>query len=289
MSENVPAQRPKYEMAALSAKGAFLQVVGDEKKWATEIMFALQILRGNADSFSRVDQQSIQNAVTNLALTGATLNPALAQAYLVPRGGKCCLDISYRGLVRIAVESGGVLDVDATVVYEKDDFDYEMGLTPKLHHKPSLDPDPGKPVFVYAVAVLASGLRKFIVLNMREIEKVKASSKARSGPWIDWTEEMMRKTAVKKLYKLLPQTDRMSIAVAAANDAEGLDLDQKGEMRREIINRFNVPAQTPVNVTPPENPGDQDLLTDEEKEQIQKEEIARAEAEQSALWGDGKE
>jgi recombination protein RecT len=278
MAENVPAKRPKYEESALSAKGAFLQVVNDEKTWTREAIFALQILRGNAEAFSKVDQQSIQNAVTNLALTGATLNPALAQAYLVPRGGKCCLDISYRGLVKIAVDSGSVIDIDSTVVYEKDDFDYEMGLNPKLHHKPSLDPDPGNPVFVYAVAILTSGIRKFIVLNMKEIEKVKSVSRAKSGPWIEFLGEMMRKTAVKKLYKLLPQTDKMCFAVAAANETEGLDLEYKKEVsRKEVADRFRPQTVEAETV----DPANEDLLTDEEKE-----EIVRQEAEQGNIWNE---
>lgn len=281
MADNTPAQRPKYELSALSAKQAFLQVVCDEKVWATEVMFALQIMRGNSEAFSNVEPQSIQNAVTNLALTGATLNPAKAQAYLVPRKGKCCLDFSYRGLVKIAVDSGSVLDVDATVVYEKDEFDYEMGLNPKLHHKPSLEADPGKPVFVYAVAVLASGIRKFIVLNMKEIEKVRATSKAKSGPWFDWFDEMMRKTAVKKLYKLLPQTDKMSIATAIVNESEGIDPEYKREeTKREVANRFKAPETQHVEA---EVVGvDEELMTDEEKEEIRRQE----EASQSDLWND---
>lgn len=222
MAENVPANRPKYELAAMEAKSGFMAVVNDEIKFKKEVMFAFQVLRGN-ELLQKCDPQSIQNAVVNLALTGATLNPALAQAYLVPRGGKCCLDISYRGLVKIATDSGSVIDIDATVVYEKDEFDYEMGLTPRLKHIPSLEPDPGKPMFVYAVAIFPSGYRKFIVLNRKEIDKVKATSKASSGPWVQWESEMMRKTAVKKLYKLLPQTDRMGEAIALVNEAEGLE------------------------------------------------------------------
>ena len=270
-------ERPKYEMMALSAKESFLAVVADEKRWTKEAMFAIQILRNNATAFEKVEPDSIKNAVTNLALTGATLNPALAQAYLVPRGNKCCLDISYRGLVKIAVDSGSVLDVDATVVNEKDVFDYEMGLNPRLIHKPSLEPDPGKPIFVYAVAVLTSGLKKFIVLNMKEIEKVRATSKAKFGPWVDWTEEMMRKTAVKKLYKLLPQSDSMGTAIAIVNEQEGL-VDQRAEQAQIARTRFTPPTLQPSTViTEEESPysaeaGEQEI-SPEELEKLRLEEI----------------
>lgn len=211
-----------------AVKQNFVKLVGEDK-YLKEIIFAVQTVR-ESDSLQKCAPNSLKNAIMNIALTGASLNPTLQQAYLIPRKGKCCLDFSYRGLCKIATDSGGVYDIDATVVHEKDFFDYEMGLDPYLKHKPSLDPDPGPPIYVYAVAILPPGnIKKFIVLNKKEIEKVKKTSQAKSGPWVEWEEEMWRKTAVKKLYKLLPQTERMSTAVAVLNAHEGLAKPSKAE------------------------------------------------------------
>lgn len=235
MEKNEIAQRPKFETAAVKAKDMFLQLT-DEKTWSREIVFALQILRGNR-LLQSADQQSIRDAVVNIATTGATLNPALHQAYLVPRDGKCCLDFSYRGLAKIAVDSGSVIDIDATVVHERDEFYYEMGLEPKLIHRPHLGENPGDMTHVYAIAILHNGVKKFIVLTKAEIEKVRATSKAQNGPWKTWYEEMSRKSAVKKLYKMLPQTDRMSVAVSAINEHEGLE--EKTGKASDIASRFD--------------------------------------------------
>ena len=224
-------------LADQKIKNAFLQVA-DEATYTREIIFAKQIF-DSSDYLKKCDPNSIRNAIFNVALVGATLNPALHQAYLVPRKGKACLDISYRGLVKIATESGGVLDVDATVVHEKDTFYYEQGLEPKLQHIPFLDGDPGKLTFVYAKALLPPfppGIQKFIVLSAKEIEKIKKTSAAASGPWLEWEEEMARKTAVKKLYKLLPQSDRMSTAVSVINEHEGLA--NTGRKAKEVADRF---------------------------------------------------
>lgn len=218
-------------------KNAFLQVA-DEATYTRELIFAKQVFDGN-DYLRKCDPNSIRNAIFNIALTGATLNPALHQAYLVPRGNKCVLDISYRGLVKIATDSGGVLDVDATVVHEKDTFYYEQGLEPKLQHIPCLEGDPGKMTFVYAKAILPPfppGIIKFIVLSAKEIEKVKKTSSAKNGPWLEWEEEMARKTAVKKLYKLLPQSDWMSTAVSVLNEHEGIE---PGRKAKEVMERFD--------------------------------------------------
>lgn len=239
-TENVPVKRPTYEVEATRAKDAFVRVAGEDK-WNREVVFALQSIRAS-DALQKSDPESIRNAVVNIALTGASLNPALQQAFLIPRKGKACLDFSYRGLAKIAVDSGGVVDIDATVVYEKDDFYYEMGLNPVLHHVPFLNGDRGKMKYVYAVAVLPNGLRKFIVLDAKEIEKIKkVSAYGNAGPWKDWEAEMWRKSAVKKLYKLLPQTDRMSTAVSLSNEAEvELRNNKKAE---DVVSRF-VPPKT---------------------------------------------
>lgn len=239
MAENLPApRRPNYEVQATSAKDAFIKV-GGEDKWNREVVFALQVIRAN-DGLQKCDPDSIKNSVVNIALTGASLNPALQQAFLIPRKGKCCLDFSYRGLAKIAVDSGGVVDIDATVVHENDEFYYEMGMNPVLKHVPNLDGDRGKMKYVYAVAVLPSGLRKFIVLDAKEIEKIKKSSSyGDAGPWKNWEGEMWRKSAVKKLYKLLPQTDRMSTAVTLSNEAEvEFKSTRKAE---EVVKRFQKP------------------------------------------------
>jgi recombination protein RecT len=232
----------EYEVVLADAKikNAFLQVA-DEATYIKEIIFAKQALENN-DALQKCSKESLRNALFNICLTGATLNPSLQQAFLIPRKGKVCLDFSYRGLCKIAVDSGSVYDIDATVVYEKDEFYYEMGLYPTLKHIPSIEGDPGKPRFVYAVAILHHNIKKFIVLTADEIDKIKKSSiaftKGSDTPWKgDFEPEMWRKTAVKKIYKLLPQTEKMSIATAVLNEHEGLDRNSQ-EKAKEVMKRF---------------------------------------------------
>ena len=169
MTENTAIQRPMFEQHALAAGKGFIEATG-KKTWLREIAFALQILRANKASFEKCNPDSIRDAVLNIALTGATLNPAMQQAFLIPRTLKgrglcCCLDFSYRGLVGIATSSGAVLDVDASCVYKGDEFYYEMGLKPILQHKPKGERDPKKLTHVYAVATLKNRLKKFLVMK----------------------------------------------------------------------------------------------------------------------------
>lgn len=222
-------------------KSRFLEVV-DEKTYNREIIFAKQAFDGN-DTLQKCTSESIRNAIVNIALTGATLNPALQQAFLIPRKGKCCLDFSYRGLCKIAVDSESVYDIDATAVFEGDEFSYEMGLNPVLVHIPKMfDDDKGKKVVAaYAIAILHHGIKKFIVLDKEKIERAKKSSQY-DTVWKAHYDEMAKKTAVKLLYKLLPQSDRMSVAVAALNEHEGMAPSQtKAE---EVMGRFKEVQET---------------------------------------------
>jgi len=97
---------------------------------------------------------------------------------------------------------------------------------PYLKHKPCLEKDRGEMMFVYAIAILPDNIKKFIVLTKSEIDDIKKTSKALNSSYSPWKgafqAEMWRKSAVKKLYKYLPQTERMSTAVHVLNEHEGL-------------------------------------------------------------------
>lgn len=245
------AERPRYELAALEAKGMFLQAGQNDEKWIQEIGFALQTLRGN-DLLQKCDPASIRNAVANIALTGATLNPVLAQAYLVPRENKCCLDFSYRGLLKIAMDSGSVRSIQASVVYDFDIFDYQEGTETFIHFKRNLSPpeefsaDPTKAFWkhllcVFSIATLHDGSKDHLILPAWKIEKVRNTSKAKSdrAPWGQWPEEQARKTIIKYHYKTLPQSEQMGHAVAVLNEHEGIDITPKDESPQDFMARFD--------------------------------------------------
>jgi recombination protein RecT len=229
-------------------KDRFLEVV-DEKTYNKEIIFAKQAFDNN-DALQKCSTASIRNAIVNIALTGASLNPALQQAFLIPRKGKCCLDFSYRGLCKIAVDSESVYDIDATVVLEGDEFHHEQGLNPVLRHIPKLyatEKDKPPVIAVYAIASLHHGIKKFVVLDKEKIERARKSSQMPNGPmWKDHYDEAAKKTAVKLLYKLLPQSERMSVAVKALNEHEGIAQISNAEKLQE---RFE-PSQEAEEMTP---------------------------------------
>jgi recombination protein RecT len=191
-----------------------------------EAGFAIQVLTQN-DFLASCEPESIRNAVVNVSLTGLTLNPALKYAYLIPRDRKCVLDISYIGMIKLLTDAGAVKNVDAAVIYSNDKFDYRKGTDPYFKHVPALQ-NRGDKIGVYAVAFFRDGGFQFDVLGKEEIEKVRATSESwkketsrKYSPWETWEDEMWKKTALKRIFKLLPKTNFSDQLIAAiSNDHE---------------------------------------------------------------------
>ncbi len=149
-------------------------------------------------------------------------------AYLVPYGDQVTLIPGYRGLIELARRSGQILDIEARVVHAKDEFDFEFGLNASLRHKPNMkDEDPGPVVAAYAVARMAGGATHFEVMSVRELNAIRNKSKAsKVGPWVDYTEEMYRKTAARRLCKWIPTSIELMTAMDLDNKVEaGLPQD----------------------------------------------------------------
>src|SRR5579862_5224413 len=183
-------------------------------------------------------QESTVGALMHAAQLGLDVGSVLGQAYLVPfknrkRGvQEVQLIPGYKGLVKLAYQSGEIGAIRARVVRSRDEFRYEYGIEEELVHRPHRGPDAGPLVAVYAVARI-KGLdeSQFVVLERWEIDQIRDSfsKSADDGPWVTDYEEMSKKSAIRRLCKLLPQSvenDALARAVAADERAEaGLEPD----------------------------------------------------------------
>lgn len=227
--ENTEQQIVVWKKSIMGAERKFTEIAAAEGNLVTyqkEAMFAMQTLQ-NSDYLQKSDPLSIRDAVINVASIGLSLNPALAFAYLVPRDGKCCLDISYKGMVKIATDTGSIQWAKAELVRQDDNFEYNgFGEMPGHKYNP-FKQDRGDVIGAYCVAKLHDGSVMVEVMDRAELNKVKESSKASSAkaPWNAWPTEMMKKTIIKRAYKSWPKTSpRMDEAIHVVNEHEGLDL-----------------------------------------------------------------
>ncbi len=195
-----------------------------ELDWQAESLFALQACSKNEYAMKTAinNPLSLKMAMANVAAIGLTLNPARGLAYLVPRDNKIILDISYRGLIQLAVQAGTIKWAKAEIVHQNDTFEY-LGVDEKPKHK--FDPfgDRGPMIGVYCVAKLADGSYLTEVMTLEQIEQVRKTSKAKKGPWVNWYEEMAKKTVIKRASKTWPQISPQFVnAVQVLNEHEGL-------------------------------------------------------------------
>lgn len=215
---------------------------GDIVSWEKESQFAIQAL-GSNDHLAKIangNQVSLQNAIINVAAIGISLNPALKHAYLVPRGGAVCLDVSYMGLLHLAMTSGSIEWGQAKLVYANDHYE-NSGIDKPPTHKQQTFGDKGAVVGVYCTVKTSSGDYLTEEMDMDAINKVKKTSKSANGPWKVWPEEMMRKTVVKRANKYWPKCDRLSQAVNVINEHEGL-IDEK-EIQGSVVGSGCNPEQ----------------------------------------------
>lgn len=215
----------KWAVAIADAEQKFTTIAaagGNLVTYQAEASFALQLVAGS-EYLQKCSVESIRNAVINVASVGLTLSPAHKLAYLVPRDGKACLDISYIGLVKIATDSGAVAAVHATMVRANDKFEYiDAFAAPRHKYNPFHTAESrGDILGAYAVAKLTNGITQVETLSLEEIEKIRAVSKAKNGPWKEWFEEMAKKSVIKRASKLWPRTDRMSKAVQILDEHQG--------------------------------------------------------------------
>lgn len=178
------------------------------------------ILR-NSPALGKCTQTSLISAVIQTVQLG--LQPGnIGHVYLVPFKNKGVnevqLIVGYRGLCELVNRSGRAVVLTAEVVKKNDVFEYEMGLEPKLRHIPA-EGERGAIIGVYAIAKnLNANEKVFVYLQDDEIEKVKNTSKSKNSdysPWKTWPEEMAKKTAVKRLCKLLPLSSDIQKQIGA--------------------------------------------------------------------------
>jgi len=169
--------------------------------------------------------QSMLTALMNASELGLEPFTGLNQAYIITYGTEATFMPSARGLCDLARRSGEISSIYCHVVYDRDVFECELGLTPKLKHIPCYDGKPrGNVILVYAVAQFKTGETQYEVMTKHELDKVRASSKSgNSGPWVTWTEEMYRKSCLKRLCKYLPMSVNLAKAITLDNSAENDD------------------------------------------------------------------
>jgi recombination protein RecT len=220
-----------------SAKAVVIKQFDDQRDKLAEITYQgdlsridrakqqLVIAMGENDKLAGCTPFSLVMSVRDSLELGMDLSKKLGQAYLVPYKDNAKgvwiaqLILGYRGMIELAGRAG--ITIAAGIVRERDEFVWEMGTNPRCIHSPAWG-DRGNPLGAYAIATLPDRRTLQERMDAGEIEAIRRSSKmGNAGPWMDFPDEMAKKTVIRRLFKTIPTTTPL---LARAMELESDDI-----------------------------------------------------------------
>lgn len=195
---------------------------------------------------------------TRVVITSLRLNPTLldanrltlyasamqcAQDGLLPDGREAAFvpfkgNVKYMpmvgGICKKARNSGEILNLDAVVVYEKDEYSAWVDENGQ-HFKfvKSREADRGKHILTFAYATTKDGGLYFEEIDEKQMQAIEAMSTAGTSPWKGaFKDEMRRKSAIRRLckYRLPSSTDLDDLV---RQDDEFYDVDPEPKKPEE--------------------------------------------------------
>lgn len=189
---------------------------GGEERFARLVLTAVRMV----PALNRCTPISVIGAAMQAAQLG--LEPGvLGQAWILPYRNRdtgleeASFQLGWKGIVTLAARGGFTLS--GATVHHGDQFEYELGLEPKLRHVPAFE-GRGDSYLWWAVATSTETGRPvgFAVLDRSMVEKRRAASKSPNSPaWRQWYDEMALGKAARECARMLPLSTEMAAAVAS--------------------------------------------------------------------------
>jgi recombinational DNA repair protein RecT len=117
--------------------------------------------------------------------------------------------------------------VMAEVVKQGEIFEVNMGKV--TAHRKDFTLTDAAPMAVYAIASMPNGAERHVYFAWADVEKRKAKSKAKSGPWLEWPEEMAKAKVISALGKIIGQREfasAVSESEAVLEDWDNVNQDR---------------------------------------------------------------
>lgn len=217
--------------------------LADKQSYLREAGFIYNILQESKTLLEIAinNPTSLKKAMLNLARTDLTLNPTLQLAYFIPRNGKICLDISYKGYIEAGNKAGITLSARGVRQTELDNGAFEYHYTNGNHllqHTPSLFSD--EPFIGYYACAYHSQTNKIVAFHLmttKEIEAVRNTysqsykSEGNKSIWAKNFNDMALKTVLRKLWNYIPKSEHKQLQAIQ----EVLDDDSTIQTQKQTI------------------------------------------------------
>lgn len=194
---------------------------------------------------ARCSATSICGALVQASILGLEPDGLSGEAYLIPYwntkagGYECQMQPGYKGLVKLARNTGEISTIDAQPVHDKDQFEFQKGSETFWVHKWDPRAERG-PIYGYwAGYVLKDRGCNFEFMNVSEIEAHrdqysqgafqkekgqfvldKDGNKTLQGPWKDSPDWMYRKTPLIQVLKLAPKSVHLHTSLQLNEQAD---------------------------------------------------------------------
>jgi len=268
---SAPAKSAGNLKALLEANSAALTELLPKHVTPARLIKTMLVAANRNPQLLLCTQASIFETITRAAELGLDLSGTLGEAYPVPFKKKngdrfemqAQLIPGYRGLAKLARQSGDVARLEAEAVYANDHFTYRKGSDFKVEFRPALTGDRGILIGFYAYCKFKDGSEQADYMTKAEVDKVRAISKSgEHGPWKDFYEEMGKKTVFRRLSKWLPLSSE-KFAQALEIDAADYDLGDPVNIARNVTPNVASRMALEAAVSDEEAPADAEVAVEE--------------------------
>jgi recombination protein RecT len=193
-------------------------------------------------------KDSVANALLDMVVQG--LNPSKKQGYFIVYGNQLTFQRSYFGTMAVTKRVTNAKSIDAAVIYEGDEVDYEMvnGRITNLTHKQKFgNIDKDKVIGSYATIVMPDGNVYHELMTIAELRKAwskaqfwgKDQAVEKQGSTHDeFKQEMAKKTVINRACKkFMNASDDSSLVMQHINRAE--EAAEEAQLEEEIRNNAN--------------------------------------------------
>lgn len=204
--------------------------------------------KNNRPALEACTKDSVANSLLDMVVQG--LNPAKKQGYFIVYGSQLTFQRSYFGTMAVTKRVTGAKSIDAAVIYEGDEVDYEMinGRITNLTHKQKFgNIDKEKVLGAYATIVMPDETIYHELMTIDELRK--AWSKAqfwgkdqevekKGSTHDEFKQEMAKKTVINRACKkFLNSSDDSSLVMQHINRAE--EAAAEAELEEEVKSKAN--------------------------------------------------
>lgn len=187
-------------------------------------------------------KDSIANSLLDMVVQG--LNPAKKQGYFIAYGKTLSFQRSYFGTMAVTQRVTGAKSIDASVIYEGDEVDYEIvnGRVTDLKHKQKFGNQDKAIIGAYCTIIEQDGTIYTELMTFAEIEKAwgqsKMNPKGDSSTHKKFPQEMAKRTVINRACKkFLNASDDNSLVMKHIHASD--EIAEEAQLAEEIQGNAN--------------------------------------------------